>query len=509
MQHNSNNDFRVLFIYPNTMMATLLPINISLLNACVRNAGYETKLFDTTFYPTEKVNFELKKVDILQIKKFSYADSGVRFKETDLFSDLDATIADYKPDLIAITIVQDTFSLAKDIVSHIKDRKDRHIPLVAGGVFVTFCPQDVIAVEGIDIICIGEGEGALVELCDKLSAGQNASTIKNLWIKTEQGIIKNPMRPPVDLNSLPYIDYDVFEKERIFRPMQGKIYAMLHVELDRGCPYNCTYCGAPSLKKNYRESTGCNYYRQKSVDRIIEEMKYLCDKYHPSYIDFNSETFLARPIDDLEIFAKKYKELIHLPFWCQSRPETVTEEKIILLKDMGCKNLQFGVEQGNEEFRKKMLNRFYTNEQLIRALQLVEKYEIEYTVNNIIGFPEETRELIFDTIAINRQIHPTTMNVYLFTPYNGTYLFNYCVEKGYMDQDAPIHQLLDSTEMRNQPLTYQELKGLQRTFPLYARFPHMEWDRIRRSETFDEEGNALYNELKNEFYEKVFKMSYC
>lgn len=506
MSSEKHTRFKILFIYPNTMMATLLPINISLLNACMRSEGYETELFDTTFYRTEEINFELKKVDLLQIKKFNYADSGVRFKETDMFSDLDAMITSYKPDLIAITIVQDTFSLAKDLVAHIKDR---HIPLIAGGVFVTFCPDDVIAVDGIDMICVGEGEGALVDLCDKLSGGQSITTIRNLWVKTDHGVIKNTMRPPIDLNTLPYLDYDVFEKERIFRPMQGKIYAMLHIELDRGCPYNCTYCGAPSLKKNYRELTGCNYYRQKSVDRIIDEMKYLCDKYHPGYIDFNSETFLARPLGDLENFAKKYKELIRLPFWCQSRPETVTEEKISLLKDMGCKNLQFGIEQGNEEFRKKMLNRFYTNEQLINALQIVEKYQIEYTVNNIIGFPEETRELVFDTIAINRQINPTTMNVYLFTPYKGTYLYEYCVEKGYMDRDAPIHQLLDSTEMRNQPLTYQDLKGLQRTFPLYAKFPQSEWDRIRRSETFDEEGNAAYNQLKNEFYEKVFKISYA
>jgi radical SAM superfamily enzyme YgiQ (UPF0313 family) len=366
----------------------------------------------------------------------------------------------------------------------------------------------VLGVDGIDIICVGEGEGALVELCEKLYRNEDITGIKNLQIKKGDRIIRNEMRPPVDLNTLPFIDYDIFEKERIYRPMQGKVYAMLHVELDRGCPYNCTYCGAPSLKKTYKEYTGCNYYRQKGVGRIIDEMNYLCKKFNPGYIDFNSETFLARSITDLKLFAKRYREEINLPFWCQSRPETVTEEKIALLKEMGCKNLQFGIEHGNEEFRRRMLNRNYTNEQLLNALHLVEKYRIEYTVNNIMGFPEETRELVFDTIRINRQITPTTMNVYLFTPYKGTYLYEYCVDKGYMDRDSPIHQLLDSTEMRNQPLSYQELKGLQRTFPLYAKFPESEWDRIQRAETFDDTGNALYVELKREFYDKVFHMNY-
>jgi len=505
MRQKTEKNFRVLFVYPNTMMATLLPINISLLHACLKQTGFETRLFDTTFYHTEEINFEQKKVQLLQIKKFSYEDTGVKFKDSDIFDDLNTMIAEFKPNLIAFTIVQDTFGLTKDLIRHIRHWK---IPTIAGGVFVTFSPDEVLAVAGIDIICIGEGEGALVELCQKMSGHEDYTTIKNLYFKTPAGIIKNPIRDPVDLDTLPFINYDLFEKERIYRPMMGKIYAMLHVELDRGCPYFCTYCGAPELKRQYKEKTGCKYYRQKSTDRIIDEMKYLVNRYNPGYIDFDSETFLARPVEELKRFAHRYRQEIKLPFWCQSRPETVTEEKIVILKDMGCKNLQFGIEQGNEEFRKKVLNRSHSNKQMLNALQIVERYGIEYTVNNIIGFPGETRELIFDTIAINRQINPTTMNVYLFTPYKGTKLYDYCVENGYLDRDAEIHQLLDSTELKNQPLTYTELKGLQRTFPLYAKFPESEYERIKRAELFNDEGNRIFEELKAEFYHNVFKMNY-
>ncbi|MFA4859295.1 radical SAM protein [Methanoregula sp.] len=505
MKNKTDRKFRVLFVYPNTMMATLLPINISLLNACLQREGIDTKLFDTTFYHTEEINFEQKKVQLLQIKKFSYQDTGVKFKETNIFDDLNTMIAEYQPDLIAFTIVQDTLNLTKDLVSHIRHWK---IPTIAGGVAVTFSPEEILAIDGIDIICVGEGEGALVELCRKMSRQEDYSSVQNLYCKTPNGIVRNTIRDPVDLDSLPFINYDLFDKERIYRPMMGKIYAMLHVELDRGCPYFCAYCGAPELKKQYKEKTGCNYYRQKSTDRIIDEMKYLCDKYNPGYIDFDSETFLARPVPELKQFAERYKKEIKLPFWCQSRPETVTDEKIAILKDMGCKNLQFGVEQGNEEFRKKVLNRSHSNAQMLAALKTVEKYQIEYTVNNIIGFPGETRELVFDTIAINRLINPTTMNVYLFTPYKGTQLFDYCVENGYLDKDAEVHQLLDSTELKNQPLSYAELKGLQRTFPLYAKFPESDYDLIRRAEVFDDEGNRIFEELKAKFYEKVFKMNY-
>lgn len=497
------HNFRVLFLYPNTMMATLLPINISLLHACVRDAGYDTRLFDTTFYRTEEINFEMKKVELLQIKRFDYAETGVRFKETDLFDDLEEVIDSYKPDLIAITIVQDTFDLAVQMITRIRNR---NIPTVAGGVFVTFSPEDVIAVDGIDYVCIGEGEEAIVELCRGLEAGEPVDTIRNLWIKAPQGIIKNPLRKPVNLDVLPFIDYDIFEKERIFRPMQGNIYAMIHIELDRGCPYQCTYCCAPELKRIYREYAGAAYYRQKSIRRIINEMKFLKDRYDAKYINFNSETFLARPIEDLREFSELYRKEIGLPFWCQTRPETVNEEKIRLLKEMGCRNAQFGIECGNEEFRKHVLQRNYTNEHILTAAGLLEKYGIDYTVNNIIGFPGETRELICETISINRQISPGTMNVYLFTPYKGTRLYQYCVDHGYLDADAQVHQLLDSTELKGQPLSHSELKGLQRTFPLYATFPESEFDRIRTAERFDDTGNTMFEELKKEFYEKVFRL---
>lgn len=35
-----NKDFKVLFIYPNMMMATLVPINLSLLSSCLKSSGF-------------------------------------------------------------------------------------------------------------------------------------------------------------------------------------------------------------------------------------------------------------------------------------------------------------------------------------------------------------------------------------------------------------------------------------------------------------------------------------
>ena len=496
----SEKNFRLLFIYPNTMMATLVPIHISLLYACLKEKGFQVDLFDTTYYQTEEISFEQKKMELLQVKPFNLGEKGVEFRKSDIYKDLARKVADFKPDLIGITMVEDTYSLALSLLDSIKEF---NIPVIAGGVFVSFSPDDVIARETVDMICIGEGEEALVELCEKMYRGEDYSAVQNLWVKQNGQISKNPLRKLVDINNLPFINYDIFERERLYRPMYGKIYTMIHVEMDRGCPYSCTYCEAPQLRKLFKEHGCGSYYRRKNAGRLMVEMRYCTDKYRPDYVNFNAESFLAKSVKELREFAEKYRE-IGLPFWCQSRPETITEEKIGILKTMNCQNLQFGIEHGNEEFRGKMLNRVGSNEQMLAGFKVVEKYEIRYTVNNIIGFPGETRELIFDTINFNRQINPSTINCYLFTPYKGTELYKYCIENGYLDEDAKVHQLLDSAEFKKGPLTYPELKGLQRTFPLYTKMPEKDWAKIRTAEKFDEEGNRMFEKLSKVYQESYF-----
>jgi len=492
--------FKVLFIYPNTEMQTLVPINLSLLSACLQEAGIEVALFDTTYYKWEDITFEQKKVELLQLKPFSYEEKGIKYKDTDMYEDLKSMVANYKPDLIAITLVEDTYDLG---MSLLKSVRAYHAPVIAGGVFVTFSAADVIENQDVDMVCLGEGEEALIELCEKMTAGEDYSSVKNLWIRTDGGVIKNPLRKLTDINELPYISYDIFEKERLYRPMQGKMFRMIHVEVDRGCPYDCTYCEAPHLRKFFKQEGCGNYYRRKKTERVIEEMKFLHEKYSPDYINFNAESFLARPVSELLQFAEKYRD-VGLPFWCQSRPEDVTEEKIKIIKEMNCQNLQFGIEHGNEDFRARVLNRKNTNRQIVDAFKIVEKYNISYTVNNIIGFPDETRELVFDTIRLNRQINPVTMNCYMFTPYKGTRLYRYCLNSGYLEKDVKVHQALDGVPLKMNSISYEELKGLQRTFSLYARFPEEMFDKIRIAEKFNVEGNKIFNQLKNEFYQKYF-----
>ena len=54
------------------------------------------------------------------------------------------------------------------------------------------------------MICIGEGEHAIIELATKLMNGEDYSKTSNLWVKQDGRVIKNLMRPPVDLDDVPF-----------------------------------------------------------------------------------------------------------------------------------------------------------------------------------------------------------------------------------------------------------------------------------------------------------------
>ena len=491
--------FKVLLVYPNYQMVNLLPSNIGLLTACLKQAGLEVRLFDTTQYRTEEKSLDEIRVANVQLRKFDLKDKGVEYKDSDIFEDFSRIVDEYNPDLIGMSATDDTYHLGIELLASVKERG--HFTIV-GGVFPTFSPERVIRHEAVDSLCRGEGEKALVELCQGLASGSDITSINNLWVKVGDEIYKNEMRKPIDLAELPYEDFSLFEDSRIYRPMQGKVYRMVPVTIDRGCPFACTYCAAPSIKGLYREANLGPYFRTKDADKVIEEIKYLVEKHQGDYIYFNSETFFARDEKTIKRFAEMYVREIGLPFWCQTRVETINPERAKILKDMNCDRVSIGLEHGNEEFRKKILKKTFTNEQVIMAFKSLEGEGIPVTANNIIGFPDETRGLAFDTIRLNRKIKTDTVNALFFVPYTGTPLRKYSIEKGYVDPDARTDSCIKNTIMNMPNFPPHEIKGLVRTFPLYVKLPESHFEDIRLAEQLTEEGDRMHAELTKMFHEK-------
>jgi len=487
-----SNGIKVLLVYVNSPMDNLIPIGISLLSSFLKNSGHEVKLFDTTFYKTTIETGDDVRVKTLQVKYTNLSKLGINFKNSNLIEDFRILIEEYKPDLIGLSCVEPTIQLALFLLNSIKDKK---IPKILGGIGVMFLADEIIHEDSVDMVCIGEGEYAITELANAIRDNIDYSNIKNLWIKKDDIIKKNDINQLVDINNLPFQDWSIYQKERFFKPMGGKIRVTGAFELVRGCPRMCSYCCNYGINKFYKKK----YVRQKNIDRIIDEIQYMKDKYSIEYVYFYAENFLLTiKDDDFNKFIASY-EKIKMPFWIETEPESITENRLSKLKMIGCEGISVGIEHGNEKFRKKILNRYITNEKLIKAFTIAKKYGIRISANNIIGFPTETRELIFETIELNRKLNADNIIVNLFVPYRGTKLRELSIKKGYLNKNDRGWDYRFSAALDQPQLKKEELLGLHRTFVLYTTLPKKKWDLIKMAEKFDENGNRIHHKLSMEY----------
>lgn len=171
--------FKVLFVYPNQTLLGVIPLNVALLSAHLKRAGFESKLFDASIYQTVKKTQDQIRAETNQVKKTNI-EQYLKCRDEDVHLAFRKMVSDYHPDLIAMTLVDSTVSLGFKLLDQILDIKT---PVIIGGVAVTFNYENLIRHPKVDIACIGEGERSLVELCRKMQQGKDYSTIKNLCFK--------------------------------------------------------------------------------------------------------------------------------------------------------------------------------------------------------------------------------------------------------------------------------------------------------------------------------------
>lgn len=483
----------VLLVYPNLMFNMQIPNHLPILSACLKKEGHNVRLFDTTLYRTSEKSVDDCRTERLHMAKI---DLGVTAKEN-LFEDFQIAVDEFKPQLIGVSAVDNTIDLGLKIIGSLRT----HVLTIFGGKHATFNPE-IIDQPEVDIVCIGDGEKAIVELCRRLESWKQIGDIDNLWVKTTNGIMKNKIGEPSDLNCLPFDDFELFGHERMLAPIKDKMRKMISVSIDRGCPYTCTFCGAPGIKKIY-SAAGRTYYRSKSIKRISDELAFQIEKYKPEYINLNSETLLNMPTKKLIDFANVYSKY-KIPFWCQTRPETITDEKIKILRDMNCNSVGIGLDHGNEDFRARILDKHYTNDQLREAFDILNKYGMRINVNCIIGFPDETRELVFDTIRLSRELRYYSIMAFTFQPYYGTKLRDYCLEKGYIKNvnlGGVENCLAGATTLDMPQFRPEAIEGMLRTFALYARMSVAYYVDIKTAEKQDDVGNEMLEKLKKIYFE--------
>ena len=355
------------------------------------------------------------------LRKSGFDVSMIFFKEKNIALDLmelptrkeydlmEGFIKDIHPDLIGIGVRSSFLKIASEITRRIQ--KSLNKPVIWGGTHATVAPEESIQVA--DMICLGEGEQAILELAEKLSLNQKVTDIQNLWIRKDAQVAKNPLRPLIeDLDSLPFPDYvnenkSFIEDEKISKQDPGLQAFNLDVLTSRGCPYHCSYC-SNSIFRNLYKGKG-PLVRLRSVQNVLDEIKTQKEIFpRLKRVDFIDEVF-SWDKGWVEEFIEKYKRDISLPFHCMQHPITTDKEIMRMLKSAGLERVEIGIQTGSERVRKKIFERPVSDKRLIetsrimRDLKIVPFYDL--IVDNPFETPEDKRQGLDLMLKISRPFY--------------------------------------------------------------------------------------------------------
>ncbi len=392
---------RVLFVYPDlsstvTSYTGSLSYSVALLSAVLKSAGHETALL----HLTEELGED----------------------------EFRARVRAAKPDLVAFSSISHYARRLGHWTTWAREASGA--PVAVGGVHATFAPEHVSSLPDVHFTCVGEGEHALRELCDRLEHGGDPTTVAGFWARRGGTIVRNPVRELLDdLDALPDPDLGLFDVPRLYNSRSG----LFNYVMSRGCAFHCTYCSAHTLMR-VAPRTG-RFWRFLSPERAANQLGRLVHAHFPDarMISFG-DAILYPNLRWLREFVPLYREHVGLPVSCNMRADLIDERSTELLVQLGTRVVRLGVESGNEALTRDVLRRGLTMDDLRRAYAQLRAAGIERWSYNIVGLPTETLPMALETVKLNAELDPELALAFLFYPYPGTELHRLSAERGYLTE---------------------------------------------------------------------------
>jgi len=473
---------RILLVYPGFIVREV-PLNLLYISAALRQAGYDTKIFELTRY----------------LRRSSIVNPLTRILRE--FSEL---LDYYQPDIVGFSVMTVGYNLAKELAYVVKNKG---IKVIFGGIHPTIAPEQTIAESFVDFICVGEGEISCVNFLNYYFMGKDYTRVKGVWGKDENGNIhRNDIEGLItDLDSIPFPDRDALDSHYYNAELTGA-----NVLTSRGCPYPCSFCQNKFLLKLYKGKG--SFIRYRSMENIFDELEVIISKYGTKCFYFSDETLTLNKKRVLDFLNGYRLRFINIPFACQTRADCVDNEIMEALKEAGCHQINIAIESGNECIRNKVLNKRISDKQIRTAFYLAKKHNIKTQSFNMIGIPGETKDNIFETISINKELRPDRVLCTIFMPFRGTELGEECLDKGIVIADVKDSCIYYSqVTIKHESLSSRQLIGYQGFFDWYITLPRRLYflvDFFRTIYQFLVPPMPCKNPLLNYFREKIIEFVY-
>ncbi len=399
---------------------------------------------------------------------------------------------DFAPSVVAYSMMTGEYAALMNLNRRLKEQYPFHA--VFGGPHPTFY-QDLIHEDGCDALCIGEGDYAFPEFCNRLEHGEAYWETPNFIVRKNGDIHRNPLLPLIeDLDALPFPDRELmYEADPGIRGEGRKSFLA-----GRGCPYMCTYCFNNKYNRMFRGNGPV--LRHHSPERLVAEVQAVREKYFLDWVAILDDTFMIRPPGWVGQFCNEYKKRIGLPFGCCARANLVTEDLIAQLKGAGLDMCGMGVECADEKIANSILNRNISNDELLGAAKILHRHQVKLMTFSLLGLPvKEPYKTDLKTLELNIEIRPTFAWASLLYPYPGTEVGDYVREHGFLPKNASLLE----TNKRSSLLDFgseqekRRIENLHKLYGLIVKFPALK--RI---------GGALCELPQNKLYLIIYYLFY-
>jgi len=353
-----------------------------------------------------------------------------------------------KSELVLVAVYSRYVIRAIELTNYIHKNYPKKL-VIWGGPHCISVPE--LSLAYADGVCFSDGDEVVVDFVNRLESGKNYLETPNMGFSVNGSFKINETLPPfTDLDSLPYYDYDLkdhFLLDKKLIPMTKEILRDGHAVYpfnkpifftitSRGCPHNCSYCNNCRFVAMF----GHNKIRSYSVSRVIKELKYTLDKFDFfRLVGIGDDDFFVRPTEEIEDFAKQYKEQIDLPFGIAISANTYRREKMEPLLGSGLKLIQMGVQSGSERVLIEVYNRKISLSRTRAAIKDIEAYMKKYGLMLLLDFiidnPYETKEDIIQTYNFILDLPPkATFNIFYLAFFPGTPLYERAIKDGIIEE---------------------------------------------------------------------------
>jgi anaerobic magnesium-protoporphyrin IX monomethyl ester cyclase len=312
-------------------------------------------------------------------------------------------------------------------VAYVAQLIKRHHPrahVVIGGPHATPLAKEMLAHHAeIDSVVLGEGDATFMELVERLERGEPSQGIAGTWYRDGDALREAPERASIrnlDELSSPHEWFDT-----------------QIVMTSRGCPWQCTFCGA--------ETSWGRGFRGQSVGYVLDALEQAVNRASVKMLQIKDDTFTTNKKRVIELCRGIRERKLEFVWSCDTRVDVLSDELLYEMRLAGCQRLSLGVESGSPQILK-AIDKKITVEEILESTELAKKYGIQARFYMMLGNRGETAETFRQTLDFLERARPHQYLFSCLSIYPGTIDFHDAEKQGWLDREVFFTQ------------TFQELK---------------------------------------------------